>query len=275
MPFPTLDGFGPTRRTLQLYARALSGIARVHGVAHPNWSHISLRVTPSGLMSDNIPLPDGGILAGRLDMRSHRLVLWTSGGRDWSLPLDAGWSGTIMGERLIEAAAEMGLQGAYDRTRFGSDEVGVYEPVSAGRFFVALVSADRLLKTHRASLSGTSSPAQFWSHGFDLAMEWYGTRVEHYEEEGQAKELPAQLNLGFYPGEDDNSSYFYSNPWPFDAERLLNQPLPEGASWHTEGWQGSILPYTLLRDDPGAGERVLAYARAVHEIAAPLLTAGG
>ena len=41
MPFPTLDGFGPTRRTLQLYSRALSGLARVHGVAHPNWWHIS------------------------------------------------------------------------------------------------------------------------------------------------------------------------------------------------------------------------------------------
>ena len=59
MPFPTLDGFGPTRRTLQLYSRALSGLARVHGVAHPNWWHISLRVTPSGLQSDNIPLPGG------------------------------------------------------------------------------------------------------------------------------------------------------------------------------------------------------------------------
>ena len=53
MPFPTLDGFGPTRQTLQLYGRALSGLARVHGVAHPNWWHISLRVMPSGLVSDN------------------------------------------------------------------------------------------------------------------------------------------------------------------------------------------------------------------------------
>jgi len=80
MPFPTLDGFGPTRRTLQLYSRALSGLARVHGVAHPNWWHISLRVTPSGLQSDNIPLPGGGILAGRLDLLAGQLILWTSGG---------------------------------------------------------------------------------------------------------------------------------------------------------------------------------------------------
>ena len=105
MPFPTLDGFGPTRRTLQLYSRALSGLARVHGVAHPNWWHISLRVTPSGLQGDNIPLPGGGILAGRLDLLARQLVLWTSGGGEWALPLDGGLSGTAMGERLIAAAA--------------------------------------------------------------------------------------------------------------------------------------------------------------------------
>ena len=271
MPFPTLDGFGPTRQTLQLYGRALSGLARVHGVAHPNWWHISLRVMPSGLVSDNIPLPGGGILAGRLDLLSRQLVLWTSGGREWMLPLDAGLSGTEMGQRLIAAAAEAGLHGDYDRARFASDEPGVYDADAAGRFFAALVKADRVLKKHRASLTGNTGPVQLWPHGFDLAMEWYGTRVERTEEGGEAKELPAQLNLGFYPSEDDASSYFYSNPWPFDGDKLLGHALPAGASWHTEGWQGAMLPYTALRDDSQAEERVLEFAAAVYDVAAPLL----
>ena len=271
MSFPTLDGFRPTRHTLQLYARALSGIARVHGVAHPNWWHISLRVTPNGLLSDNIPLPGGGILAGRLDLVSHRLVLWASDGREWSKPMTDGLSGTAMGEFVISAAAEAGLFGDYDRERFAGDEPGVYDPDAAARCFAALVGADRVLKRHRATLTGNTGPVQLWSHGFDLSLEWYGTRVERFEEKGQIQELPAQLNLGFYPGEDDAGSYFYSNPWPFDADKLLDRPLPEGASWHTEGWQGSILPYATLRDDPRAEERVLAYARAVYEIASPLL----
>ena len=75
----------------------------------------------------------------------------------------------------------------------------------------------------------------------------------------------------FYPGEDDASSYFYSNPWPFDSDKLLNQALPEEASWHTKGWQGAMLPYAALRDDPRGEERVLAFAAAVYDIAAPLL----
>ena len=271
MPFPTLDGFGPTRQTLQRYARALSGVARVHGVAHPNWWHISLRVTPSGLQGDNIPLPGGGILAGRLDLLSHRLVVWTSGGREWALPLDAGLSGTAMGEKVIAAVAEAGLYGDYDRQKFASDAPGVYDADAVGRFFAALVKADRSLKKHRARLTGNTGPAHFWPHGFDLSMEWYGTRVERTEENGQTKEMPAQLNLGFYPGEDDASSYFYSNPWPFDSDALLDKPLPEGASWHTEGWQGAILPYTGLRGNDTAEERVLAFAAAVYDVAAPLL----
>lgn len=272
MLFPTLAGFGSTRRTLQLYSRALSGLARVHGVAHPNWWHISLRVTPSGLLSDNIPLPGGGILAGRLDLIEHQLVLWTSSGRTWALPADAGLSGTAMGERLITAAAAAGLHGEYDRRRFASNEQGVYDADAVGRFFTALVKADRILKKHRARLTGNTGPVQFWPHGFDLAMEWYGTRVERTEEEGQVRELPAQLNFGFYPGEDDASSYFYSSPWPFDSDRLLDSPLPEGASWHTDGWRGAMLPYVALRDDPTAEERVLDFAQAVYLIAAPLLS---
>jgi hypothetical protein len=83
---------------------------------------------------------------------------------------------------------------------------------------------------------------------------------------------PAQLNLGFYPGDDDASSYFYSNPWPFESAALLGRDLPPGAQWHTEGWEGSMLPYTTLRDDPSPEERLLDYAKAVFDIASPGLT---
>ncbi len=79
--------------------------------------------------------------------------------------------------------------------------------------------------------------------------------------------MPAQLNLGFYPGEDDDTSYFYSNPWPFEADKLLGRALPDGAVWHTEGWQGAMLPYTATKDE----EQLLAFAAAVFDIASPLL----
>lgn len=265
--FPTLDGFGPTRRTLQLYARALSALARAHAPAHPNWWHISLKVTPAGLVGDNIPCGGGGILAGQMDFHRHEISLTSSDGREWAIPMDAGLSGSAMGERVLSAAAEAGIRGDIDRARFAGDEPGVYDPAVVGRFFTAVVRTDRAFKRHAARLGKDCGPVRLWPHGFDLAMEWFGRRTERYNEGGKTVELPAQINLGFYPGEDDETSYFYSNPWPFDGELLLRQSLPGEASWHTEGWQGTMLPYSAVTDE----DQILDYAMAVYRVAAPLL----
>lgn len=267
--FPSLNGFGPTRRTLQLYARALSALARAHAPAHPKWWHISLKVTPAGLVTDNIPCSGGGILAGRMDFLKGQIILESSDGRSWAIPMDAGFSGRAMGEKVLAAAADAGLDsGTIDQSRFASDEPGDYNSELVGHFFAALVRADRAFKRHGARLGEKAGPVRLWPHGFDLAMEWFGTRVERYNEGGQTMELPAQLNLGFYPGEDDDTSYFYSNPWPFDAGKLLDRQLPAGASWHTDGWEGTLLPYTAARDE----EQILEFAAAVFDIAAPLLS---
>ncbi len=269
MTRPTLDGFGPTRATLQCYSQAISALARSYAPAHPHWWHISLRVTPSGLAGTNVPLPDGGILAGRLDFHQRAIVLESSDGRTWLFSMTEGLSGREMGERVIAAAVEAGLDGQIDRGRFSGDKPGVYDPDAAERFFNALISAQRAFTLCRSGLGIDAGPIQLWPHGFDLATEWFGTRVESYNEGGRTMELPAQLNLGFYPGDDDAGSYYYSNPWPFDSDKLLGQTLPEGATWHTEGWQGAMLPYAAARDEA----HVVRFASAVFRIASPLLTA--
>ena len=114
-------------------------------------------------------------------------------------------------------------------------------------------------------------PVQLWPHGFDLAFEWFGTRTETYEENGQITEYPSQINLGFYPAGD--RPYFYSNPWPFEGDVLTGEPLPHGAEWHTDGWQGSVLHYDLLTGIPDANTKLLEYAKRVHELASPTLMA--
>ena len=91
-----------------------------------------------------------------------------------------------------------------------------------------------------------------WPHGFDLSFEWFGTRVERFEENGEVQEYPSQLNLGFYPTGD---AYFYSNPWPFDESLPANE-LPHGAVWNTDGWQGTKLDYADLVGDPDAAAKV-------------------
>jgi hypothetical protein len=67
--------------------------------------------------------------------------------------------------------------------------------------------------------------------------------------------------------------YFYSNPWPFEEAQLVDKPLPRGAQWFTDSWQGTLLPYDELVGDRQAMDRLLEYAQRVYEISAPTLSA--
>ncbi len=272
MPFfPSLDGFGPTRETLHLYAHAIGVIPRVHTISHPKWWNVSLKIQPSGLVTDNMPLPGGGIFHLRMDLLTHQIILATSDGRHQTFDMRAGMTGTEMGDAVIKAVAGLGLSGEYSRQRFESDEPRVYDAEVVGRYFTALVNADQIFKKHLARLEGDTGPVQVWPHGFDLSSEWFGTCCIQVQEQDETKAYPAQLNLGFYPGNNNDDSYFYSNPFPFEADKLLDKPLPPGARWHTEGWQGTLLPYKALINDPDPESRLLDYAQAVFRIASPTL----
>lgn len=270
VPFPTLDGFGPSRETLHCYAQAINAITRVHAIERPHWWHTSLKVVADGLISDPLPLPSGAAATLLMDFTQHQIVL-TAGGDVQTFPMDDGWSGTHMGETLIAAVADLGLQGDYERQRFRSDAPGAYDAEAVGRFFTALTTANRVFEAHRESLSGETSPVQLWPHNFDLSTEWYGTRQVIEEKDGEISKVPAQLNLGFYPGGSNEEAYFYSNPWPFESDTLMARPLIVAASWHTDGWQGAKLPYSALLDQPGAEEYLGDFARVVFGVAAPTL----
>ena len=261
---PALPGdYEPTRATLHAYARAVGAIPRAHGIAHPKWWHISLKVRPEGLVTDPVPLPGGGALAVRMDLRSHEIVIRSSNGVETGIDMRSDATGTEMGDRLIAAAARLGLEDGYDRARFENDEPRTYDPAAAEAYSGAFVNVHTIFERHRVTLGDRVSPIQMWPHGFDLAFEWYGTKTEEHEGET----LPAQLNLGLYPG---GEPYFYSNPWPF-ADALTDTPLPHGAVWNTEGWNGTKLPYDAVQGDPDAASKLADYARAVFDAAAPTL----
>jgi hypothetical protein len=267
--FPTMPtDFEPTRATLHAYAHAFGAIPRIHAISHPKWWHISLNVQPNGLVTEAMALPGGGAAQLRMDLNAHHIVLETSSGEVREFPMNECVTGTEMGEGLIAAVAEFGLTGDYERARFENDEPREYDPAAARRFFAALTDVHHALSLHRSNLEGDVGPLQVWPHGFDLAFEWFGTRTETYEEHGEVIEHPSQINFGFYPGGD---AYLYANPWPFDGDVLLATPLPSGAVWHTEGWQGTKLPYAEVAGRPDAMDRIVAYTKAVFDAAAPTL----
>jgi len=269
--FPPLTNFEPTRETLHWYAKAIGVLPRVHAEPHPKWWHVSLKPRPDGLYTEAMALPDSGVLQVKMDLNRHKVFLLVDGQAVNELSMTEGLSATAFGDQLLAAAADLGLTGDYERHRFENDDPRQYDPGTIAAFWQALTSAERIFTEFRATLRGESGPVQFWTHGFDLAFEWFGTRVVVSESDGQRSESPGQINLGFYPGNPSDAAYFYSNPWPFEGDQLLDQSLPAGARWHTNGWEGSILAYKELEGDEDAGERLRRYAQVVHELATPTL----
>lgn len=271
--FPALGEWKATRNTLHLYSRILSVVARVHAEPHPKWWHVSLSVTADGLKTDKMVLPHGGSFWLAMDLDRHVIDLKTNDGSTAAFSMAEGQSATEMANRVLDAVADLGVTGDYPRERFENDEPTRYDSQAAERFLGVLNIVEPVFQQYRAGLDGEVSPINFWPHGFDLSVEWYGTRVVEYEEDGETVFLPAQVNLGFYPGNSDDEVYFYSNPWPFEGEQLLDHELPQGAFWHTDGWEGTMLPYAELISDKNGADRLLAFARRVHEITAPTLSA--
>jgi hypothetical protein len=209
-----------------------------------------------------------------MDLTRHVAAMETSQGDLREFCLTEGLSATQLADRLIAATAELGLSGEYNREKFENDDPRPYDPGDAGKYLLALTTVDRVFKAHRSGLSGELGPVQLWPHGFDLAFEWFGTRQVEYEEKGETVAYPSQLNFGFSPGESSHPTpYFFSNPWPFERERLVSHELPSGARWFSESWEGSLLPYDKLAGDPQAEEKLLEYLQAVYRISSPTLMA--
>jgi len=270
--FPALDNWEPTHQTLHWYSKAVSIIPRTYLEQHPKWWHISLKVQPEGLTADEIPLPGGGNFTVKMDLVKHAIVVATSKGDSTELSMTAGLSASKMGDQLIAAVADLGLSGEYMRETFEDDGEREYDPAVAENFLTAINSANQVFNKHRDTVTGEDiGPVQLWPHGFDLAFELFGTKQVEYEENGEMVKYPSQLNLGFSLGEASHTEpYFYSNPWPFE-DSLTSQALPEGARWFTDSWKGTMLPYAEIAGDAQAGERVLAYAQRVYEVATPTL----
>ncbi len=265
--FPDLTGLGPTRDTLHRYALAIEIFPRAHAEPHPKWWHIGLRGQPNGFRTAPMPLPGGGECYFVLNLHTHRIELYAQRAVVASWDITTGQTSAALGQSLIDAAAALGLRADYPRARYESHAPRAYDKTHAARWFAAVRRAQQVFETHRASLTGETSPVHLWPHHFDLATEVFGKRVVEIEEHGQVQSFPAQLNLGFSTGDAGHPEpYFYSNPFPFDPA-LAQKPLPHGAFWHTASWQGSLLPYTAVAELPDGEKRLAAYANAVYKAA--------
>lgn len=267
--FPPLVDWTATRDTLHAYSRVVGAILRAHAEAAPDWSHISLELDDHGLVSRPFAMRRGDV-AMHLDLQRHRFELSAPGGVA-SISLDGGLSATELAEEVVRRGEALDVRLQPDPEHYASDRPTGYHTAKAEAYLQALHDVDGVFAAVRGELSGDVTAARLWPHHFDLSFEWHGKEVAYEAKDGTQKTGRAQIGIGFSTGDESHpGAYLYANPWPFD-DTLTERLLPGEASWYTESWKGSILPYSSIT---GAGEQVVYdYVTAVYGYAAQELAA--
>lgn len=261
MTMPQLPSeWEPTRATLQAYGRALTAFPRAAGVANDRWTHVAMTIDSSGLRSAAVPLSDGSELITRMDLVTHEIVLEAASDVE-RISLLNGPSPSSIGDAVLAFAANHGTTIDVDADRFSGRETLEYRAEHAAAFLEAATFVADAFRTMNRSIDGEVTGPHVWPHGFDIATEWFSPVKVPYGDD----EASAQIAIGWYPAA---GGYFYANPWPFD-ESWSATPVYEGSTWHLEDWQGAVLPADLADK-----VSIVAFGKAVHDLAAPSLSAG-
>ncbi len=267
-PLP-LAAWQATRATLHGYINVLGDVRAALSPRQKHSSHRSLRVAAAGLTTT--PLPYGAqTVELLLDLASQRLVMTSSRGQQWQTPV----RGQAVGEfydQVMGGLALMGVPAPVERAKFAPLPPGEYDTAAVERFWLALTQVDGLLKRFRGTLRGETGEVQFWPHGLDLAMLWFSGRLIPGTDPNSPRDADEHMNFGFTRGLAGNPEpYFYATAYPRPAA-LPSTPLPEGVVWHNQGWQGAVLRYAALVEDPEAGERLINYWKTVQAAGAGLM----
>jgi Family of unknown function (DUF5996) len=216
------------------------------------------------------------------DLIDHALSVTASDGRRYRFALVprtvADFYALVM-EALRSLGIEVRISNVPSEVRdpipFPEDTVHAsYDPSAVGRFWQALVQVDRVLRVHRGTFLGRSSPVNFFWGSFDLAyLRYSGTPIEPPPGAGIIFRRAAdaeQISTGFWPGDDrfaEPAFFAYAYPKPDGIERAAI--LPRAASWSDDLGE-FLLPYEDIRTADSPTEDLLAFFRSTYEAGADL-----
>jgi uncharacterized protein DUF5996 len=288
MAWPELDAARdrPTIVALHLFSQVVGKVPtavlpwRNHG-----W-HLTLHVTPRGLVTEPIHAPAGTFSLG-FDLADHHLVYESAAAR-MSVALQpmavADFHGIVMA-MLGRAGHQIRIHGAPNEIEpaipFVEDlERRAYEPDSAKRLHGALVAADRVFRRFRSSFLGKVSPVHFFWGSFDLAVTRFSGR-EAPLHPGGIPNLPDAVtreayshevsSAGFWPGGagGEGGPFFYSYAYPVPDGFAEAKVAPDAARYDA-GLGEFVLDYEAVRSAPDPDAALLAFVESSYAAAADL-----
>lgn len=252
MSFPPLSlaDWRPTRDTVQGYSKLLGKIRRALTPYQPHWYHVSLHVNDTGLTTTDIPYGEDSFYADHffamaLDFTAHKLNINSSRRLQLEVPLTGQPLAAFYGA-VMDGLQTLGVTVELDEAMFADETPGTYDAAAITAYWQALKQINEVLLQFKAGLAGETGPVQFWPHHFDLAMLWFSGRKVPGVDPNDREYADEQMNFGFSTGDAGiPDGYFYITAYPI-PDRFIGSMLVEGAHWHSEGWQGAVMPYSEL-----------------------------
>ncbi len=222
-----------------------------------HWWHLSLRPSLRGARTGLLHAGDVDFEL-ELDLAAAQLLCQTADGASFSGALtDA--SVEQLAEQVCGMLQEQGVpadlvpvypEEGHDSLLLGQDQKYVSEIGSAIVTVWRFISS--AMDEFRAGTPEEMSPIMLWPGHFDLAMMWLAGEKIPGQDPADEEYSDKQMNFGFSLGDDLlPAPYFYITAYPM-PEAFPALPLPAGARWQDDGFNGVVLDYAELanRTDP-------------------------
>lgn len=258
-PFPAIDSEASagTREALHAYARILGNGLKSCRPKRKHWWHASLRPSLFGLTTGVVRANVDFEL--ELDLRDSLLHGRTSNGRQLTEVL-RGQPAANLAASIQRFLDETGVDVSFVRgdKDSGTEEFTAYSPEQSLILARALNSVVTVMEAFQAGVREETSPIQLWPHHFDVSMLWLpGGTVPGANPQDEEYSDP-QMNFGFTFGDQSVAGpYFYVTAYPL-PDALPGIELPAGTTWHSEGFDGVVLPYGSLSEDSEPGRYLLS-----------------
>jgi hypothetical protein len=278
LPFSTWES---TCDTLHMWTQIVGKTRLALTPLENHWWNVTLYVTPRGLSTSTIPFGHESFEV-EFDFLGHKLVIWTSEGREHSIPLYP----RSVADFYHEYMAGLGSLGIEvhihrtpdefdDQTPFDEDQHHAsYDVQHVESFRRILINCDRLLKAFRSRFLGKSSLVHFFWGSFDLAVTRFSGRrselpdnVDPLTREAYSHEV---ISCGFWPGDRrfrHAAFYSYTKPAPIGLHREAVRPR---AAYWDEQMGEFFLKYDDVRAAESPDQAIFDFCQSTYEAGANL-----
>ena len=273
-----------SRDTLQLYTQVVGKVRLANEPLCNHWWNVPLYVSAHGLTTSLMPHRTGPSFQIDFDFVDHRLDIRTVAGSVRSLDL-VPRSVREFYEAVMAMLAELDvatpiwpmpveIAGAIP---FPEDRVHAsYDADAVGRFWLALVEIERVLKRFRSRFVGKASPIHLFWGALDLAHTRFSGRPAPPHPGGAANCGPQVMHeayshevssCGYWPGGPAREGVFYAYAYPEPPGYNVQAVQPDKARWDDELGE-FVLPYEVVRTAADPDATLLEFLQSTYEAAA-------